>query len=168
MASEPREGRIAELYWAHAPEAMRLAYLLTGDRQAAADVVQDAFVRLFGRFRDIRDPDAFEAYLRRTVVNLSKDRFRRLRSERAREERERGLRREAAESMPDVAERDFMRRALRSLPYRQQAALVLRYFEDLSEHQTAEVLGCSVSAVKSLVARGTNALRERLRGEAWT
>lgn len=161
------EGRIAELYSRHAPEAMRLAYLLTGDSHAAADVVQDAFIRLLGRFRDIRNPDAFEAYLRKTVVNLAKDRFRKLSSERARQERDRSLRREVAESMPDFSERDSLRRALRTLSYRQQAALVLRYFEDLSEGQTAEVLGCSVAAVKSLVARGTKVLRERLRGEIW-
>lgn len=158
---------MAALYEAHAPDAFRLAYLLTGDREGAADVVQDAFVRLFGRFRDLREPHAFGAYLRRTVVNLCRDRFRRLRSERARNARERSLRAEVARDLPDVETQDAIGQAIRRLPYRQRAALILRYYEDLSEHETADALGCSLSAVKALVTRGTRALRERLRGEVW-
>ena len=72
-------GRLAELYRRHAPDAVRLAYLLTGDRVLAEDLVQDAFVKLAGRFRDLRDPDAFAAYLRRTVVNLTNSHWRRTR-----------------------------------------------------------------------------------------
>ena len=162
------EERLAELYVAHAPDAYRLAYLLTGDRHAAADIVQDAFVRLFGRFRDLREPAAFHPYLRKTVVNLSRDRFRKLRSDRERLARQESLRQERAAGLPDIEGRDAVIEAVRTLPPRQQAALVLRYFEDLSEQETAEALGCSVSAVKGLVLRATNTLRERLRGEAWT
>jgi RNA polymerase sigma-70 factor (sigma-E family) len=158
---------MSALYEAHAPEAFRLAYLLTGDREGAADVMQDAFVRLFGRFRDLREPQAFGAYLRRTVVNLCRDRFRRLRSERARDARERSLRAATLGSLPDVEAKDVIGQALRGLPYRQRAALILRYYEDLSEHETADALGCSVSAVKALVTRGMRAMRERLRGEVW-
>ena len=61
---------------------MRLAFLLTRDQHAAEDIVQDAFVRLFGRFQELRNPDACEIYLLRTVVNLSRDRFRSPRLER--------------------------------------------------------------------------------------
>jgi RNA polymerase sigma factor (sigma-70 family) len=167
VARRSRE-RMADLYVAHAPDAFRLAYLLTGDREAAADIVQDAFVRLVGRFRDLREPQSFGPYLRSTVVNLSRDRFRRLRSERARVSRQRALRHEEGTTEPDVEARDVIGQALRSLPYRQQAALILRYYEDLSEHETAQTLRCSVSAVKALVTRGTSALREKLRGEEWT
>lgn len=159
---------MAELYSAHAPGAFRRAYLLTGDRDAAADIVQDAFVRMFARFRDLREPTAFEAYLRRTVINLANDRFRKLRSERARDAREGSLRRNHVTGIPDVEARDLIGQALRTLPYRQQAAIVLRYYEDLSEHETAEVLGCSVRAVKALVTRGMSTLRDRLRSERWT
>ncbi|HEX2196343.1 MAG TPA: sigma-70 family RNA polymerase sigma factor [Actinomycetota bacterium] len=60
--------------------------------------------------------------------------------------------------------RDEMWEALRKLPYRQRAALVLRYYEDLSERQTADALGCSVSAVKSLVTRGLQVLRDEVGG----
>ena len=87
-------GRLAELYGRHAAEAIRLAYMLTGDRLLAEDLVQDAFVKLAGRLAHLRDPEAFDAYLRRTVVNLTNSYFRRKRLERA------YLRRSAAEPFP--------------------------------------------------------------------
>ncbi len=154
----PEGGRLGDLYAAHAPEAARLAYLLTGDRTLAEDLVQEAFVRLFGRFRDLRHPDAFGAYLRMTLVNLSRSHFRRLRVERAYLERERSRPR-----LDDVDpnERHEMWEALQRLSPKQRAAIVLRYYEDLTEAQTAEVLGCALGTVKSLVARGF----EQLRGE---
>lgn len=65
---EERSGR-TDLYLRHSPAALRLAFLLTGDRALADDLVQDAFVRLFGRLLHLRNPDAFESYLRQTVVN---------------------------------------------------------------------------------------------------
>src|SRR5438552_12969086 len=74
-------GRIGELYLRHADAAVRLAYLLTGDRALAEDLVQDAFVRLAGRLVHLRDPGAFDAYLRKTVVNLSHSYLRRKRVE---------------------------------------------------------------------------------------
>src|SRR5439155_3860563 len=70
------QGRLGRLYRQHAAGAVRLAFLLTGDRGLAEDLVHDAFVRLAGRFRDLRNPDAFEWYLRRTVVNLARSHFR--------------------------------------------------------------------------------------------
>src|SRR5437762_7225921 len=76
-------GRFAELYVANAPDALRLAYLLTGDRVLAEDLVQEAFVKLAGRFADLRNPSAFPAYLRKTVVNLARTHWRRRRVERA-------------------------------------------------------------------------------------
>jgi DNA-directed RNA polymerase specialized sigma24 family protein len=63
---EPHSTR-ADLYLRHAPAAFRLAFLLSGDRALADDLVQDAFVRLFGRVLHLRNPDAFEPYLRQTV-----------------------------------------------------------------------------------------------------
>jgi RNA polymerase sigma-70 factor (sigma-E family) len=155
-------GRLGELYAAHAPDAARLAYLLTGDRHLAEDLVHEAFVRLFGRFRDIRQPEAFRSYLRTTVVNLARSHFRRRRVERAYLEREAV----AVEEPPDDAgSRDEMWQALQGLRPRQRAAIVLRFYEDLSEAQTAEVLGCAVGTVKSLVSRGLEQLRTDLRGD---
>lgn len=157
-------GRLGELYEAHAPDAARLAYLLTGDRALAEDLVHEAFVRLFGRFRDLRHPEAFRAYLRTTVVNLARSHFRRRRVERGYLERE--GRDVGPAPAPDPGGREEMWAALQRLRPRQRAAVVLRYYEDLSEAQAAEVLGCAVGTVKSLVSRGIDQLRMELsRGE---
>ena len=84
MAEEGVErGSLSELYVAYAPDALRLAFLLTGDRALAEDLVQDAFVRLVGRLRHLREPEAFWAYLRRMIVNLATSHFRHRRVERA-------------------------------------------------------------------------------------
>jgi RNA polymerase sigma-70 factor (sigma-E family) len=158
------EHRLTDLYWRHANDAVRLAYLLTGDQAAAEDIVQDAFVRLFGRFQDLRSMEAFDIYLRRTVVNLSRDRFRRLRLE-----RDHAARANSSAAQPEahlqIEDRELIRRTLQTLPHRQRAALVLRFYVDLSEQQTAEVLQCSVAAVKSLVSRATAALKKEMRGD---
>src|SRR6058998_1928642 len=82
-ATAGNAGRLGELYLRHADEAVRLAYLLTGDRALAEDLVQDAFVKLAGRLVHLRDSGAFDAYLRRTVVNLANSHYRRKRLERA-------------------------------------------------------------------------------------
>lgn len=160
-----RERRLTELYVRHAPDAGRLAYLLTGSHEQAEDLVQEAFVRVVGRFGHLRVPDAFGAYLRRTIVNLHTSGLRRRRVERAYLEREGRRPPEAATTMPDVGGRDTLWRQLLALPARQRAAVVLRYYEDLSEAETAEVLRCSVAAVKSLTTRATQTLRERIGSE---
>jgi RNA polymerase sigma-70 factor (sigma-E family) len=162
--AEPTQGRLAELYERHAGSGMRLAFLLTGDRTQAEDLLQEAFVRCVGRFRYLRIPDAFDAYLRRAIVNLHTSGLRRKRLERAHLARERGAGLRVA-TMPDVAQREDLWQRLTALPARQRAALVLRYYEDLSERETADVLGCSPAAAKSLIARGTQALRGEIRGD---
>src|SRR5437773_11555046 len=119
--TEGEGGRLAELYVRHSAEATRLAYMLTGDRQLAEDLVQDAFVRLAGRLVHLRDPGAFDAYLRRTIVNLANSHFRRKRVERAYLKRERGSVR-TEELMPDPGARDELWEALGNLTPRQRAA----------------------------------------------
>ncbi|MBI2238035.1 MAG: SigE family RNA polymerase sigma factor, partial [Actinobacteria bacterium] len=141
--------------------AGRLAYVLTGDRVEAEDLVQEAFVRVVGRFRHLRVPDAFDAYLRRTMVNLHASRLRRRRVERTYLEGQRN-RPAPADHMPDIGVREELWQALQRLPARQRAAIALRYYEDLSEQGTAEALRCSVAAVKSLVARATQTLRSEI------
>jgi RNA polymerase sigma-70 factor (sigma-E family) len=159
-----RNGRLEDLYLRHAPAATRLAYFLTGDRELAQDLVQDAFVKVAGRFQYLRVPDAFDAYLRRTIVNLFTSHLRRLRLERQELRRQRSARgREQRDS--DLTERDALWAALQDLPPRQRAAIVLRYYEDLSERETAAILGCSVGAANQLIARGIPALRERIGSE---
>ena len=156
---------LQDLYVRHAPAALRLAYFLSGDREVARDLVQDAFVRVAGRFRYLRQPDEFDAYLRRTIVNLHTSRLRRLKVERS------SLAREATLPVPGAVEedhevRDEMWHAILGLQPRQRAAIVLRFYEDLSERQAAEVLRCSVGALNQLVVRAMVNLRARLGEEA--
>lgn len=160
--AEPREGSLEDLYVRHAPDAVRLAYLLTGDRDLAQDVAQDAFIRVAGRFRHLRFPDAFPAYLRKTVVNRCMSLHRRGRVERAYVARESGRRPEEGADPPDLGTRDQLRAALRTLPIRQRIAIVLRYYHDLSEQQVADALDCSPAAARSLVLRGMTTLREQI------
>lgn len=148
------------LYRLHAAEALRLGYLLTGNRALAEDLVQDAFVKVLGRFHDLRNRDAFWWYLRRTVVNLSTSHFRRRRVERTWLARQRPQ--EAAPFPHDLGERERLRDALMNLRPEQRAAVVLRFYEDLSLAETAEALGMPVGTVKSTVSRGLERLREQL------
>jgi RNA polymerase sigma-70 factor (sigma-E family) len=163
---EPGVGPLAKLYEEHAARAFRLAYLLTGDRDLAEDLVQDAFVKLIGRFADLRNPESFDAYLRRTIVTLSYGTFRRRRTERAYLARERGLAERTSDVLPEVERKVDLWAQLQRIAPRQRAALVLRYYEDFSEHQAADVLGCSLRTVKSLVTRGIQAMREQQGGES--
>jgi RNA polymerase sigma-70 factor (sigma-E family) len=156
----PSEGRLGDLYVRHGPRAVRIAYLVTGDADVAEDLVQEAFIRLAGRFADLRNPAAFEAYLRKTVINLARMHARRQRLERTFSAREKSISATTTDP-PDVASYLALREALLTLPVRQRAALVLRYYEDLSERQIAEILRCRPGTVKSLTSRGLAALRER-------
>jgi RNA polymerase sigma-70 factor (sigma-E family) len=156
------EGRIERLYLQHAPAATRLAYLIVGDAFLAEDIAQEAFIRVTGRYGHLRSPSAFEAYLRRTVVNLCTSQFRHRKVERAYLEREAPWLASTVDP-PTIGEHDELRSALRAPPPRHRAALALRYYEDLSEQQTGEVLGVSASAVRSLVLRAMTTLRERVR-----
>jgi RNA polymerase sigma factor (sigma-70 family) len=162
MAGSARQ-RLNELYALHASSALRLAFLMTGDEQAAEDIVQESFVRLYARFQDRKAPDVIDAYLRRTIVNLSHDRHRKLKTLRAFVAR--GPQSSSAQP-PDVPSRVDMGRRLQLLPHRQRVALVLRYYEDLTEAQAAELLDCSVAALKQLVQRGLKTMREQQRGES--
>jgi RNA polymerase sigma-70 factor (sigma-E family) len=159
-------GPLASLYEEHARRAFRLAYLLTGDHDTAEDLVQDAFVKLIGRFADLRSPESFDVYLRRTIVTLSYGTFRRRRTERAFLAREGGLAGRTSEGFPDVERRDELWTQMQRIAPRQRAALVLRYYEDLSERQAADVLGCSLRTVKSLVTRGIQAMRDQQGGDS--
>lgn len=139
-----------------------MAYLIIGDRDEAEDLLQEAFVRLGGRLLTLRDPERAAGYLYRTVINLARDHGRRLRRDRDIRKR---LPRDKPAPAPDIGDRDQVWSALLSLPVRHRAVLFLRYYMDLSEAQTADVLGCSVPAVKSLNHRASESLRKQLQGD---
>jgi RNA polymerase sigma factor (sigma-70 family) len=163
MSGSVQSRRLAELYERHVGRAVALAALVGGDQDAAEDIAHEAFVRTAGRLSGLRDASAFDAYLRRTVVNLCRARARRASIERR---YARWLiQREVDPSPSRTEDQDVLWRALGELPRRQRAAVVLRYFEDLSEEQAADALRCSPRAVNALVSRAISALRERIKEE---
>ena len=132
------------------------AALLTGDRATGEDLLQVGLERLMRNWKRVRgDP---EGYLRRTLYHLAVDRWRGLRR------RPEVLAAVEPPAQPDradaVALRQALVAALARLPVRQRAVLLLRYWEQLTEAETAEVLGCSVGTVKSNASRGIARLRE--------
>lgn len=149
-------GDLGELYERHAPAATRVAYLLTGDHALAEDLVQDAFVRVIGRLGHLRKADAFPAYLRQTVVNLGRMYFRRRKKEQALFD----VHAVPTQSEPDQAWVESVRGALLSLPYRNRAAIVLRYYCDLPDAETSVILRCAPGTVRSLISRGLKQMRE--------
>jgi RNA polymerase sigma factor (sigma-70 family) len=156
---------LEDLYLRHAASAVRLAFLITGDSDLAGDIAQDAFVRVAGRFRHLRFPDSFDAYLRSTVANLCTSHFRRARLEREYLKREEA-RGEPSLEGPDASDGDELRGALWRLPIRQRTAIVLRYYQDLSEEGVADAMRCSVPAARSLISRGLQTLRTNVKGDA--
>jgi RNA polymerase sigma-70 factor (sigma-E family) len=135
---------------------LRTAALLAGSRADGEDLLQSALERLLRHWRRI-DGDP-ENYVRRTLYNLAADEWRRQRVR----QRKAVLFEPAPPVDPATAVdlRDAVVRVLVRLPPRQRAVLVLRYFEQLSEAETAQALGCSVGTVKSAAARGLARLRE--------
>jgi RNA polymerase sigma-70 factor (sigma-E family) len=157
VAAVKGDAQIETLYREHVEDAIRLAYLLTGDREAAKDLAQDAFVRAAGRLSSLRRKETFRPYLRRAVVNACISHRRQLAVRRSYMERH--GREELTSDNPDVEGRDAIAHAVRALPPRQRAAIVLRYWADLSESDMAAALGCSVQAVRNLLQRGLATLR---------
>ena len=140
---------------------LRTAYLLCGgDQGAAEDLVQDVLERAYPRWQRITGPP--EAYLRAALANAATNRWR-ARSRRVAETEllEFHQPRVAAHDTA-IADRDEVVRALAKVPPRMRAVLVLRFFDDLSEAQTAAALNCSVGTVKSQTSRGLDALRKVL------
>jgi RNA polymerase sigma-70 factor (sigma-E family) len=156
--------KLEALYLRHGPEALRLAYLLTGERELAEDLAQEAFVRVARRFTGLRSADSFHWYLRRTVINLANSHLRRRRVERAHMKTLVSSTIVAASgaNTPDVATRQAVRDAIGQLPARQRAVVVLRYYQDLTDEQIASVLGCPVGSVKSSLHRAAAILRQHL------
>jgi RNA polymerase sigma-70 factor (sigma-E family) len=140
-------------------QLMRAAIALAGSRQEGEDLLQAALERVLRRPRRV-DTD-LEGYLRRTMYNLAADGWRRRGNWRRKLP---AVAVQAAAGAPDATEgvdlRDAIVRALRLLPPQQRAVIVLRYWEQRTETETAALLGCSVGAVKSAASRGLQRLRE--------
>ncbi|MET9251432.1 SigE family RNA polymerase sigma factor [Nonomuraea sp. NPDC003709] len=137
----------------------RTAYLLTGDRHAAEDLVQSALVKTAAKWRSLRDPAAIEGYVRRTMYHEQVSWWRR-RSRVAEVSTGRPPERIDA-GHADVADlRLVMRAALARLTPRQRTMLVLRYFEDLSETEIARLLGVRVGSVRSQIYRSLERLKK--------
>jgi RNA polymerase sigma-70 factor (sigma-E family) len=149
-----------ELFLAERGEPLlRTAVLLAGSSEAGEDLLQAALERLLRRWRTIEgDP---EGYLRRTLYHLAADNWR---QHQVRRTRLRLLQSGAGTAVVDgtaeVDLRDSLVRLLRQLPPRQRAVIVARYWEQLSEAESAQALGCSVGTVKSATSRGLRRLRE--------
>lgn len=139
---------------------LRTAYLLCGDRGAAEDLLQDVLARAYPKWRRIQDRP--EPYLRAALANAAANRWR----ARSRRVSEVPLDLAPPATRPgheqQIVEQDRVIAALRELPPRMRAAIVLRYFDDMSEAEIAEALRCSAGTVKSQTSRGLARLRELL------
>ncbi|PUA79633.1 SigE family RNA polymerase sigma factor [Nocardioides currus] len=151
----------AEFVAARSPALHRAAYLMVGERQLAQDLLQESLTKTYVAWPRLRDHGKAEAYTRKVITTTAITWYRR-RSWNA--ER-------PTESLPDtvagghddaVTQREWLWTALQELPPRQRAAIVLRFYEDLTEAQTAEAMDCAVGTVKSQVSAGLAKLRDRL------
>jgi RNA polymerase sigma-70 factor (sigma-E family) len=152
------DAEFSEFMHARWYQLVRLGFGLTGDRQAAEDLAQTAFARAYASWPRVRNADDPDAYIRRIVVNANRNRYRKLRVNEL-----------LTDSLPELAvssdpagqrdDRAALIEALMRLSHGQRAAVVLRYWLDLTEIETAQVLGCSVGNVKSQAARGLAKLR---------
>jgi len=159
-ARRPGRDDVARLLAERGDHLMRAAIALAGDRQEGEDLLQAALERLLRRWPRVRtDP---EGYLRRTLYNLAADGWRRRGAwQRKRPLLQAGLGHgTGTEAVDTVDLRDALGRALVQLPPLQRAVLVLRYWEQLTQAETAELLGCAEGTVKSATARGLHRLQE--------
>ena len=152
---------MSALYEAHALSLIRLAYVMLGDRPAAEDVVQEAFLGLYQRWSKLRDTANAAGYLRASVLNGCRMVLRSSARRDARIACE--LPWESAEATALVSEeyRQLLR-GIQALPPRQREALVLRYYLDLSEEETARSMGVRRGTVKSSTSRALAALGQRM------
>ncbi|MGW0871985.1 SigE family RNA polymerase sigma factor [Streptomyces sp. NPDC002740] len=153
-----QEDRFQEFVRARWSRLVRTAYLLTGDVHHAEDLTQTALAKAYRSWRRISRSDNPEAYVRRMLVSCNSDRFRKRRVTEALTAAppERAGRDEGAGR---VEERGSLLAGLAQLPPKQRAVVVLRYWEDLSEAEVADVLGCSPGTVKSQASKGLAKLR---------
>jgi RNA polymerase sigma-70 factor (sigma-E family) len=155
---------VTALYRAHAVGLIRLAVVMLGDRAAAEDVVQDAFFGLYRHWTRLVDPANALTYVRSAVLNRCRNALRdRGRPGHLELTAEAGESAEAAVLIGEEHERVLT--AIRALPDRQREALVLRFYLDMSEEETARAMGISRGTVKSATSRAVAALGRMLKEE---
>jgi RNA polymerase sigma-70 factor (sigma-E family) len=160
VGTTDRDADFAAYMAARQASLLRTAYLLTGDRHTAEDLVQTAFAKLYLSWDRVQRRELVDGYVRRILVNEHSSLWRRAwkRNE------------HSTDILPDQAfvdahhdgVNDALWEFMQTLPRKQRAVVVLRYYEDLSEAETAQVLGISVGTVKSQASRALAALRSRV------
>ncbi len=159
------KAEFAEFVAARSAALHRAAYLMVGEPSLAQDLVQEALSKTYAAWPRLRDKGNAEAYARKAITTTAISWFRR-----------KGWSHERSTDAPpdratpghddQVTQSAWLWECLQGLPARQRAAIVLRYYEDLTEAQTAETMGCAVGTVKSQVAAGLTKLRQQLGDDA--
>ncbi|MGK5672551.1 SigE family RNA polymerase sigma factor [Micromonospora sp. URMC 106] len=161
---DPLEEEFRDFVAARSGALLRTAYLLSGDWATAEDLLQTALTKTYLAWKRLGGIEAIEPYARRVMVNTSTSWWRRRwHGERPTETLPE---RAAVDEIEQQLDRDLLWRHLSALPARQRAVLVLRYYEDLSEAQTAALLNISPGTVKSQTSRALGTLRRRMGAEA--
>jgi RNA polymerase sigma-70 factor (sigma-E family) len=153
------EEDFAEFVREVSPRLLRTAYLLSGSQDAAEDLVQEALERACRRWHRIAATEAPEAYVRRIVVNLANDRWRRAGRLRESERALAAERQEPSDEYGRLELRDQLIVLLETLPIRMRTVIVLRYFHDMDDARIADVLNITPSSVRSQLSRGLARLR---------
>ncbi|WP_345456998.1 SigE family RNA polymerase sigma factor [Nocardioides marinquilinus] len=158
---ERKDAEFTAYLHARQPSLLRTAYLLTGDRHVAEDVLQTSLAKLYLAWDKVRDRDSVDAYLRRIMVNENNSLWRRgwKRREHTTEVLPEG---DPHHDQHDEGQGAALWDVVQSLPPKARAVLVLRYYEQLSEAETADVLGISTGTVKSQCSRAIASLRQRV------
>jgi RNA polymerase sigma-70 factor (sigma-E family) len=151
----------AEFVAARSASLYRTAYLMVGEHALAQDLLQEALTKTYVAWPRLREVQNAEAYTRRAITNTAIS-WSRKKSSHERPTESLPDRADPTRAADDLGTRDWLWTELQQLPPRQRAALVLRFYEDLSEAQTAAAMDCAVGTVKSQVSQGLKRLREQV------
>ncbi len=160
MATSEKDAEFEAYMLARQPSLLRTAYLISGDRHTAEDLVQTALAKLYLSWDKVQKRELLDGYVRRIIVNEHNSLWRR-----AWKRKE-----HPTDELPDAAVHDAQHDGessglwefVQTLPRKQRAVIVLRYYEELSEAETAELLGISVGTVKSQASRALASMRDRV------
>jgi RNA polymerase sigma-70 factor (sigma-E family) len=160
VRSREAEASFEDFVYARSSSLLRTALLLTGQNRAdAEDLLQIALERAYRHWSRLCRGGDPERYVRRILANASTDRWRRLARRPEQPMPAAGSEPTVPDGTAKIVDREYLLWALAALPPRQRAVLVLRYFDDMSEGETAQILGCSLGTVKSHAARALARLR---------